>query len=209
MSSDRRTAGHLHAADGTPVDPGLAGLVRLRGGPLLEALEERRPGARRAADAAGAYALAGAAGLGLDRGEAELCRETAKLAEVGLLYAPVALLAKPREELTAEQLETLESHYEAGARLLVGAGVPELVSGWILRSRERYDGGGPGGLAGGEIPLVSKITRAARTCEEELAKAGGGAGVGGAIARLRAAAGTELDPEVVEALTEVLGRSAA
>ena len=84
----------------------------------------------------GAYALATAVGLGFGRVEAELCRQTARLANVGRIYEPAG------------------AHQEAGARLARGAGFPEVVCEWLLRTEEHYDGSGPGGLSGAEIPGV-------------------------------------------------------
>jgi HD-GYP domain-containing protein (c-di-GMP phosphodiesterase class II) len=85
--------------------------------------------------------------------------------------------------------------------------------GALVRScHERWDGGGyPDGLAGTDIPLVARIVcacdafsamttdrsyRAAMTHEA-------------AVAELRRCAGTQFDPEVVEALVAVADRHGA
>ncbi len=182
MSSDHPIDDPSQPADPPPSDPDLPGLIRERGEPLLDGLEEHLPGSRERADATGAYALATAVGLGFARPEAELCRQTARLAEIGRIYTPA------------------ETHYEAGAQLARGAGLPEFTCEWILAVGEHYDGTGPRRLSGSEIPVFSRIIRAARRCDELVR--------GGAEpAELRALAGTELDPAMVDALATMLERA--
>ena len=84
---------------------------------------------------------------------------------------------------------------------------------WIAGTAERFEGGGPGGLSGEDIPLEARIIRVACECDGALATplppgwTEGPTAV--AIERLRGAAGSELDPRVVDALAGVLGRVAA
>lgn len=210
MSSDRPTGGPSREPDGSPVDPGLIALVRMRGAPLIDALDERIPGARERAEATGSYAFAAAAGLGLHRAEAELCRETAKLHDVGKLYVPRAVLERDVSELNGQERTLLESHHEVGARVARSAGIPEAVCGWLLGIRERFDGQGPEGLAGTRIPVASRLARAAFACDVALVELGKEAEYPAAVAwaaieRLRDSAGQELDPEAVDALAELLG----
>lgn len=182
MSSDHLTDNPSAPADPPLGDPDLPALIRERGEPLLEGLEKHAPGSRGRADAGGAYALATAVGMGFGRPEAELCREIARLADVGRIYEPVG------------------AHQEAGASLARGAGVPEPVCEWILYVGEHYDGTGPHGLSGSEIPAFSRIVRAAKRCDEFVRD-------GSEPAKLRALAGTELDPAMVDALASMLERA--
>ena len=182
MSSDHQSESLSGPADPALDDPELPGLVRELGEPLLEGLEESIPGARERANAAGAYAFATAVGLGFARAQAELCRETARLADVGRIYEPAG------------------AHHEAGAQLARGAGLPEAMCEWILGAAEHYDGVGPAGLSGSEIPVFSRIVRAAKRCEELVRQDSD-------PAELRALAGTELDPAMVDALASMLEQS--
>ena len=208
MSSDPPNASPSRGADLPPADPGLAELVRLRGAPLLDALESHLPGSRVHAEAAGSYAFAAAVGIGLDRTAAELCRETAKLHDVGMVYVPAATARTPFESWDSEQRAAFEAHYDAGAQLALGAGIPDDVCGWLLQIRERFDGAGTDGIAGSTIPVASRLARAACACDTLLASAHGGESLEerrlDAIERLRGAAGRELDPRVVEALVATL-----
>ncbi|MDQ2675890.1 MAG: hypothetical protein M3Y34_03695 [Actinomycetota bacterium] len=182
MSSDHQIDDPSRPADPPLDDPELPGQVRELGEPLLEGLEESIPGARERANATGAYALATAVGLGFGRSDAELCRETARLADIGRIYEPAG------------------AHHEAGAQLARGAGLPEAVCEWILAAAEHYDGTGPAGLSGSEIPVFSRIVRAAKRCDEFVMQ-------GSDPAALRALAGAELDPAMVDALASMLEHS--
>jgi HD-GYP domain-containing protein (c-di-GMP phosphodiesterase class II) len=212
MSSDPPNASPSRAAEPPAPDRGLAELVRLRGAPLLDAVEAHLPGSREHAEATGSYVCAAAVRLGLERAAAELCRETAKLHDAGMVYVPAAVATAPYESWDDEQRSAFDAHYEAGARLALGSGIPDDVSAWLLRIRERFDGAGPEGLSGDAIPVAARLTRAACALDTLLASPRGGqspaARRADAIERLRSAAGRELDPAVVEGLVAGLRANA-
>lgn len=189
----------------------LAALLRLRGAPLVEALELHMRGSREHAEATGSYTFAACVELSLGRSECEAAREAAVLHEVGQVYVPAAILAKAPAERDELEAAAVDSHFEAGYRLGRGAGIPEQACAWILRARERYDGGGPEGLAGEAIPLISRIIRAACVCQTALAQPGADGRPPSRIAcaALDARAGDELDPQVVAALISVVERASA
>jgi len=191
MSWDPPSAG----PSATP-EPGSAAAVAALGAPLLDALEQHLPGARRHAEATAELAHGIATRMALGRERAELMREAARLHDVGMVYVPAAVLRKGPAELTAADRKMLDGHIDAGSRLAAGAGIPAEVCAWILHTRERWDGGGPAGLAGAEIPVGSRVIRVA--CAADLMLAG--AAPAATVAGLRAAAGSELDPRVVEAV---------
>jgi HD-GYP domain-containing protein (c-di-GMP phosphodiesterase class II) len=209
MSSDPRNASRSPTPDEPLADRELVEQVRLRGAPLLEALEGHISGAGDHAGATGDYAFAAAVRMGLNRTEAELCREVAKLHDVGMVYVAAATTRKPFESWDAEEREAFDAHYDAGARLARGAGIPDHVCRWLLQVRERFDGRGPEGLAGTAIPITARITRAACACDTLLASGASGEPPPerrrDVLERLRRGSGRELDPEVVEALAQVLG----
>ena len=183
MSSDRQS----ESPSETPSELSLATEARLRGAPLLDALEKHESGSRERGEAMGSYAFATGVALGLGRAGAELCRETAKLCEIGLMYES-------------------DDPYLDGASLTLGAGVPSDVCDWILQTRERYDGSGPQELEGTEIAIAARIARAAASCARSLTKTAPGHAdrLAAAVTALRAGAGSEFDPEVVKALAGVL-----
>ncbi len=209
MSSDRPSDVPSPEAGGGDLD--LASLLRQRGAPLVDALERHLPGARAHAEATASYAFAAAVGLGFERLQCEVAREAAMLHEIGLIYVPAPVAAKMAAGRDAAEAEAWAGHYEAGYRLARGAGVPESSCGWLLRARERYDGSGPDGLAGEDIPIESRLIRAACECQTALAAApveGTTLPVKQALDVLGRQAGEELDPRVVAALSSILERAA-
>jgi putative nucleotidyltransferase with HDIG domain len=208
MSSDPRNDALSHA-DSPGEDSSelsLVALLRMRGAPLIDALDAHFPGSREVGEAAASYAFAAAAELGLSRSGAELIREGAKLHDVGRVYVPAGVLAKPAWSRTPEEGAQVEGHHELGAKLARGAGIPERVCEWIRLGAERYDGGGPNGLAGETIPLQARVSRAAYACYSALTEARTDE-QGRPFDALHGAAGRELDPMVVYALEAVLARA--
>jgi HD-GYP domain-containing protein (c-di-GMP phosphodiesterase class II) len=182
-----------------------ASVVAERGAPLLEALDGHLPGARRHADATAAYAFAAAVELNFERPSAEIVREAGRLHDVGLVYVPASILGRPADGLDEAERALLDSHLEAAYRLCRGAGIDEVVCGWILHTRERYDGAGPEGLRGSEIPMEARIIRTACAGDLLLDRSGAEA----TAQALRAADGSELDPVVSDAVITVLERATA
>ena len=111
------------------------GLLRLRGGPLIDALDDHLPGAREHAEATASYAFAGAVGLGFDRAQSEVAREVAVPARgrARLRRRRARREARRRSQLPRRP-DAWDEHYEAGYRLVRGAGIPERVCGWLLRA---------------------------------------------------------------------------
>lgn len=207
MSSAGPSGDPSAPADAAPAPSSLPALVSLRGRPLLEGLERHVPGSIDHANATAAYSLAAAAELGFARPRAELVREVAKLHEIGKVYLPAELLAKPISELTLAERSGLDRHHIAGAQLAAGAGIPAEACEWIRTCGERFDGHGPLRLAGDAIPAEARVIHAACVCEGLLiAPADPASPAANADPRLRAAAGlratagTDLDPAIAEAL---------
>jgi putative two-component system response regulator len=152
-----------------------------------------------------------AARLGRRLGLSELAithiRHAAPLHDVGKIAIPDSILLKPGRLSTAE-FEVVKTHAEAGARVLA-EGESELleVAESIARSHhERWDGTGyPDALAGADIPLVGRLVHVAdvfdvlvheRPYKEAFS-------VEDAAAEIEGGAGTQFDPEVVEAFADL------
>ena len=197
-------------AGGGASEVDLAELVRVRGPTLVDALESHWPGARDHADATASYGFAAAVELGFEREHAEAVREAARLHEVGLIYVPTVVLATAPQDRDPEDLALINAHPAYGAELARGAGVPNKACAWIRASAERFDGRGPAGLAGERVPLQARIICVACACDSALTAPHPAATPtehrAAAFATLRVAAGRELDPRVVEALTAMLDR---
>jgi HD-GYP domain-containing protein (c-di-GMP phosphodiesterase class II) len=141
--------------------------------------------------------------LGLSPRERRDAEFAALLHDVGKLRIANEIINKAGP-LTPEEWQVIQRHTIEGEQLLhrVGGLLGEI--GKIVRScHERFDGSGyPDGLAGDEIPLVARIVACcdaynAMTTDRSYRKA---LPREEAVAELRRGAGTQFDPQVVEAL---------
>ena len=149
-------------------------------------------------------------GLGPEeRRDAEL---TALLHDVGKVKVPNRIINKPGP-LTPEERAIVNEHTIEGQRMLERVGGLLAKTGRLVRScHERWDGDGyPDGLAGVEIPLVSRIVCAcdaysAMTADRPYRRA---MAPEAALAELSRCSGTQFDPAVVDAVLAVAARTAA
>ena len=128
---------------------------------------------------------------------------------MGKIRIPEEIINKPGK-LTDEEWEIMKTHTIEGERMLAKIGGLLGRVGRLVRScHERWDGKGyPDELVGEDIPLVARIVcacdaynamttdrpyRAARSADE-------------ALAEMELCAGSQFDPEVVEALGAIVRR---
>ena len=147
--------------------------------------------------------------LGLDGDAVGRVRLAGLLHDVGKIGVPDAILNKPAA-LTDAEYELMKRHSLLGSDIVEAAEMHDEAR-WVRHHHERYDGGGyPDGLAGGEIPIESRIILVAdafeaMTSDRPYRKA---PGLDFALGELRRHAGTQFDPRVVEALCRALDREA-
>ena len=150
--------------------------------------------------------------LGLDEDERRLVEFGALLHDVGKIAVPKEIINKPGP-LDDDEWTIMRQHTIAGQQMLNKVGGSMADVGTIVRaSHERWDGNGyPDGTAGEDVPLAARIVSVADTFSAitttrpyRVAQS-----TEAAIKELRACAGTQFDPEVVEALVAVLNRPAA
>jgi HD-GYP domain-containing protein (c-di-GMP phosphodiesterase class II) len=145
--------------------------------------------------------------LGHDDRTVFLVRQAAPLHDVGKIAIPDSVLLKPGR-LTREEFEVVKTHAVLGARVLAG-GESDLLRAAerIARSHhERWDGSGyPDALAGADIPLEGRLVAVAdvfdvlvheRPYKESWT-------VEAAADEIRRGAGTQFDPDVVRAFSEL------
>ncbi|HYA07968.1 MAG TPA: HD-GYP domain-containing protein, partial [Gaiellaceae bacterium] len=195
----------------------LTQLQRLAEGPGRQARYRAAASLARAVDARDTYAgshservgeLAAriARRLGCEETEVELTRLAGSLHDLGKLAIPEEILRKPGALDESERL-VLQHHPQIGHRMLASLGV-EPVADWVLHHHERWDGAGyPDRLCGEEIPLGARIIFVAdawdaMTSEHVYRKP---LSEREAIAELERCAGSQFDPEVVDAFYEELG----
>ncbi len=149
--------------------------------------------------------------LGLDEDDRRLVEFGALLHDVGKIAVPKDIVNKAGP-LTDDEWMVMRQHTIAGQRMLdrIGGSMSEV--GQIVRaSHERWDGAGyPDGRTGDDVPLPARIVAVAdafsaitttrpyrRAQSPEVA-----------VKELRRCAGSQFDPEVVDALVAVLHRPA-
>jgi len=155
------------------------------------------------------YAVLIAEELGLSPERVERVRKAGLLHDIGKLGIAEPILFKPGS-LTEDEYEIVKQHVRMGAELLsVCHSLQDLIP-FILHHHERFDGKGyPDGLKDGEIPLEARILCLADAVEamasdrhyhqamapEEILK------------EIHAQAGTQFDPNIVKAFTNVVERA--
>ena len=130
----------------------------------------------------------------------------ALLHDIGKIAVSGRILAKVGR-LTPEEYEVVQRHPGTGAFVVGGVSFLADVVPEILHHHERIDGTGyPCRLSGDAIPFAARVLAVADTFEALTSDRPYRRGLttGMALAELRRSAGSQLDPEVVEALARLL-----
>jgi HD-GYP domain-containing protein (c-di-GMP phosphodiesterase class II) len=156
------------------------------------------------------HAVRLAEALDLDARQLAALPIAACLHDIGKMAVPAAILQKPGA-LTAREHRWILAHPAAGERLLAGH-VSATVLAAVRGHHERFDGTGyPDGLAGEQIPLLARILALADSFDAMISSRPYRPGMPAAAAleRLRQAAGTQFDPELVELFVAEVERGGA
>jgi diguanylate cyclase (GGDEF)-like protein/putative nucleotidyltransferase with HDIG domain len=154
------------------------------------------------------YAVLVATELKLPPEQIELVRKAALLHDIGKLGIPETILFKPGP-LTPGEYEAIKSHAVLGAEIVRGCHSLRQLVPIVRHHHERFDGRGyPDRLRGEEIPLEARIMSLADAIE---AMASDRPYRRGAISEailqeLQANRGSQFDPQVVQAFSQVLRR---
>jgi diguanylate cyclase (GGDEF)-like protein len=145
--------------------------------------------------------------LGLATEQVERIAHAALLHDVGKLAVPDEILHK-RGVLTPEEWSVMAEHPVAGERILLR--IPDLtaIAPVVRHEHEHWDGSGyPDRLRGRKIPIGSRIILACDAYHAMLTDRPYRAAMSPAeaMAELRGGAGRQFDPEVIEALLDLLG----
>ena len=173
---------------------------------LLQVLSERSPELGTHLDQVTRLCQAVGEALQVSEDQMSHLLHAAALHDVGKAAIPEAILNKPGP-LDEDEWAYIRRHTIMGERILAAAPALASAAKLVRASHERLDGGGyPDGLAGDQIPLGSRIIAAcdaydAMTADRPYRTA---MSTEVAVAELRACAGSQFDPTVVDALAAVL-----
>jgi two-component system, cell cycle response regulator len=178
---------------------------------LLRTLSETRPDLH--AHLRGTAELAAAVGreLGMRPDALHEVARAAELHDVGKMAIPDEILEKTGP-LDEAEWSFMRRHTIIGERILLAAPALRSAARLVRASHERWDGSGyPDGLAGEDIPLGARVVAAcdayhAMTTDRPHRPRRSSSA---ALAELYRCAGTQFDPEVVDAFARVLEQDAA
>jgi diguanylate cyclase (GGDEF)-like protein len=168
---------------------------------LVKALDARDPYTRTHSENVARYAVAIAETVGLPAEEVARIRNAAMMHDLGKIGVPDSVLLKPGK-LTDEERRVMEEHPLISVRILDQMSFLEHELPLIRHHHERWDGTGyPDAIAGHNIPLGARILAVADALDAitsnrayRVAKS-----VPEAMEIIRSGAGTQFDPEVVNA----------
>ena len=173
---------------------------------LMLALEERNLGLPSELAGIGELAVATAERLGLEPAERERTQLAALLRNVGKIAIPDSVLTKPGP-LTAAERRLMWRHPLVGQRIVEAAPALLDVGKLVRATHERIDGAGyPDRLAGNEIPLGARIVAVCSSYDAMISSRAYRPALSHeqAVDELRRAAGSQFDPDVVEAFAQVI-----
>jgi diguanylate cyclase (GGDEF)-like protein len=211
----KRTGKGRVAVANADVERELALLASRRGSPgavqaLAAAIEERDSYTQEHSEEVVYLARGVAMMLGLAADQVERIAHAALLHDVGKLAVPHEILHKPGP-LTPEEWRIMAEHPVAGERILLR--IPELaaIAPVVRHEHEHWDGTGyPDGLVGHRIPVGARIILACDAYHAMIAERPYRAALSPAeaVAELRRGARRQFDPDVVDALLDLLGHAA-
>ena len=130
------------------------------------------------------------------------------LHDVGKIGIPDRILLKP-DRLTREEWEIMKTHPVVGAAILKPIKLYSDVVGAVLTHHENHDGSGyPDGIAGEEIPPISRILRVADSFDAMTTTRAhrSSRSADDAIAEIREGSGRLYDPRTVAAFCGVMAQ---
>jgi putative nucleotidyltransferase with HDIG domain len=173
---------------------------------LAKALEEKDATSGKHSARLMQYAQRTAHHLGLDEEAQERARYAAVLHDIGKIGVREQVLQKPGK-LTQNEYEEIKNHPHLGAALVSNVTFLSSVAPIIMAHHEWYDGNGyPQGFSGDAIPVEARIVAVMDSYDAMISDRPYRAALGKeyAVKQLKAFAGSQFDPMVVEAFLSVL-----
>ncbi len=173
---------------------------------LIAAMDARDPYTKGHTARVAHYSVCIARELGLSKSETDEIEIGAILHDIGKIGISDTLLNKPTP-LEGEEVAIMESHVEAGAKIIREADFLLFALPAILHHHERFDGKGyPNRLTENQLSLMARIIAVADTYDAITTKRPYSKAMppAKAFSELRKHAGTQFDPEIVKAFERVI-----
>jgi PAS domain S-box-containing protein/putative nucleotidyltransferase with HDIG domain len=194
--TDRKKAEETLQDNYNQVRRALEGTVRA----IAETVEKRDPYTAGHQRGVAKLAEAIALEMQLPKEQVEGIRVAATLHDIGKMYVPAEILAKPTK-LTEIEFGLVKIHAESGFDILKGIDFPWPIAQIVLQHHERLDGSGyPSGLTADKIGLEARIIAVADVVEAMCSHRPyrPKLGIEPALAELEKNQGKLYDPKVVE-----------
>jgi diguanylate cyclase (GGDEF)-like protein len=175
---------------------------------LMRTMQAKQPSLGAHASEVAQLAVAVARRFGMTGEEIDEVARAAELHDVGKVGIPDAILDKPGA-LDSDEWDFMFQHTILGERILNAAPALRPVARLVRSTHERWDGTGyPDGLKGSEIPRGARIVAVCDAYEAMTSDRAYRAAMSheAACRELRAMAGTQFDPEIVEAFVAEVAR---
>lgn len=175
---------------------------------FMQALEAKDPYTRSHSQAVAAYARLIGFELGFSRERLQRLEQGCELHDIGKIAVPDHILLKAGP-LTTDEFEVVKQHPAWGARILEPLTFMKDVMEMVLQEHERWDGRGyPAGLKGEAIRLEARIISVADAWDAMTSERPyrGPMTRDAATAELKAGAGTQFDPTIVEAFLQIIAQ---
>jgi diguanylate cyclase (GGDEF)-like protein len=173
---------------------------------LVEVMENRDPYVQGHSRRVAELALKIGERLKLSEAPLESLRVAGLLHDVGKIGIPVGILEKP-SALTEDERRYVQTHPGVGGAILSTLSNLEELVPLIVHHHEHYDGNGyPDGMKGEEIDLLARILAAADAADAMLSPRPyrPALSLEHALSEVQRQSGAQFDPDVSEALAEVL-----
>jgi putative nucleotidyltransferase with HDIG domain len=175
---------------------------------LVDAADAKDRYTRQHSDDVTRLALLLATELDLDAEEHQVLALAGALHDVGKIAVSGRILRKPGR-LTPEEFSAVKLHVTYGVALIRGVLDNAAVVEAVAHHHERWDGSGyPTSILGDNTPLLARILQVADAASAMRLDRPYRRGLTFAqvVAELRAGAGTQFDPELVEPIIRIMGR---
>lgn len=173
---------------------------------LLQVLLEREPGLHTHTLEVGTMARDVGLALGLEGRDLDELHRAAQLHDIGKLAVPDAILHKPGR-LADDEWQFIAQHTIVGERILGASPFLRRIGEIVRATHERWDGTGyPDRLAREQIPLAARVICACDALDAMMRARpySRPMGLDEALLELERCAGTQFDPDVVDALARCI-----